>query len=219
MFDTENCVFGRIWFTEEILNGNILSLCSGNTSEYASALNPILLHISLQYLIKCVLGLCNEGITRSSGSHMFFEIDVLINFAKCSFYKICDSESLRFLLKRDSNTGVFLVNFAKFLKRVFFVEHFWIVKKHLGRRFFCWIETGDEVVIKTSSTNFGSNLSEFKRIHKFLFSPKIIHLIHLNLLNVRSEIGRRPLIEPEFENNPVFNTVYTFFMHIFGLQA
>ena len=154
-----------------------------------------------------------------SGSHMFFEIDVLINFAKCSFYKICDSETLRFLLKRDSNTGVFLVNFAKFLKRVFFVEHFWIVKKHLGRRFFCWIETGDEVVIKTSSTNFGSNLSKFKRIHKFLFSPKIIHLIHLNLLNVRSEIGRRPLIEPEFENNPVFNTVYTFFMHKFGFQA
>ena len=136
---------------------------------------------------------------------MFFEIDVLINFAKCSFYKFCDPETLRFLLKRDSNTVVFLVNFAKFLKRVFFVEHFWIVKKHLGRRFFCWIETGDEVVIKTSSTNFGSNLSKFKRIHKFLFSPKIIHLIHLNLLNVRSEIGRRPLIEPEFENNPVFN--------------
>ena len=194
-------------------------LCSWNRSEYASALNPILFHISLQYLTKCLLGLCNEGITRSSGSHKFFEIDVLINFAKCSFYKICDSETLRFLLKRDSNTGVFLVNFAKFLKRVFFVEHFWIVKKHLGRRFFCWIETGDEVVIKTSSTNFGSNLSKFKRIHKFLFSPKIIHLIHLNLLNVRSEIGRRPLIEPEFENNPVFNTVYTFFMHIFGLQA
>ena len=66
---------------------------------------------------------------RSSRSQMFFKIGALKNFAnftekkpvlKSLFNKVA---GLKDFNKRDSNTDVFIVKFAKFLSTPFFTDH------------------------------------------------------------------------------------------------
>ena len=71
---------------------------------------------------------CNALIFKSSPSQIFFKIDVLKNFTSFTGKHLCWSllliklQTLRpaTLLKRDSNTGVFLWNWRSFFKNSFF---------------------------------------------------------------------------------------------------
>ena len=60
----------------------------------------------------------------SSGPEVFCKKVVFRNFTKFTGKCLCQT-GLQLYLKRDSGTGIFSVNFVKFLRTPSFIEHLW----------------------------------------------------------------------------------------------
>ena len=98
---------------------------------------------------------------RNSPSHIFFEIDVLENFTIFTRKQLCWSLFLMAfssatLLKRDSNTGVYLW-ILKNVKELLFADHFrWLLLTimYLVNVMFYWVNSW-----KLYESNYGSGYS------------------------------------------------------------
>ena len=121
---------------------------------------------------------CNVLIFRSSRSQIFFNIDALKNFASFTGKHLCWSlfliklHALRpaTLLKRDSNTAVFLWNWRSFLRTTSFTEHL--------QWFLLWFLQQNNVIFSVITVTLGHNQKLSWKYCNY-YHPSLYKNIHL----------------------------------------
>ena len=121
---------------------------------------------------------CNVLIFRSSRSQIFFKIDVLKKFPSFTGTHLCWSfflikpQALRpaTLLKRDSNTGVFLWNWRSFSWTASFTEHLqWLL---------LWFLQQSNVIFSVITITLGYNQKLSWKYCNY-YHPSLYKNIHL----------------------------------------